>query len=138
MRICDLTMAYSETSGGIRTYIDQKRRYLLEHTDHEHALIVPGADDVVVSEGRTRTRRIRSPEIGYGSYRLLWRPDEIARALHDFEPDVVELGTFFVCPWPALRYREARRNAGRPTAVVGYFHTDLADAYVQAPVAEAA
>ena len=32
MTVCDLTHAYHPTSGGIRTFIDLKRRYLLEHT----------------------------------------------------------------------------------------------------------
>ena len=36
MRFCDLTLSYTETSGGIRTYLDQKRRYLLEEILHEH------------------------------------------------------------------------------------------------------
>ncbi len=134
MRICDLTMAYSETSGGIRTYIDHKRRYLLEHTGHEHVLIVPGAKNSVERTARTYTRRIKSPPTGHGSYRLLWRPDQILEALHEASPDIVELGTFFVCPWPAFHYRGDERRRRRRVAVAGYFHTDLANAYVQAPV----
>jgi glycosyltransferase involved in cell wall biosynthesis len=137
MRICDLTMAYSETSGGIRTYIDHKRRYLREHTSHEHVLIVPGAEDRVESSDRAVTYCIKSPPTGHGTYRLLWRPDAILRALREATPDVVELGTFFVCPWPGLRYREERRAGGRRCITVGYFHTDLAEAYVEGPLADA-
>lgn len=134
MRICDLTMAYSATSGGIRTYIDQKRRFLLEQAEHEHVLIVPGAEDAHEQDGRAQTWRIKSPPAGHGSYRLLWRPDEILAALREARPDMVELGTFFVCPWPALRYRKEEREAGRDVRVFGYFHTDLAQAYVESPV----
>ncbi len=136
MRICDLTMAYSETSGGIRTYLEQKRRVLLEQTEHEHVLVVPGEANRIRREGRATTHEIKSPPTGYGSYRLLWRPDEIARVLDEVRPDVVELGTFFVSPWPALHERDRRRARGERCAVVGYFHTDLADAYVQSPVDE--
>ena len=134
MRVCDLTMAYSATSGGIRTYIDRKRRFLLEETDREHVLIIPGEEDATEHEGRAQTRWIKSPPSGHGTYRLLWRPDKVFDALEEAEPDVIELGTFFVCPWPAFRYSARRREQGRPCPVVGYFHTDLANAYIQTPV----
>lgn len=127
-------MAYSETSGGIRTYIDQKRKYILQNTDHEHVLIVPGRADAVERNGRLETHTIESPPSGHGTYRLLWRPDEVAAALDVAKPDVIELGTFFVCPWPAFQYRKQRRAGGDRCVVAGYFHTDIAEAYVQTPV----
>ena len=61
MTVCDLTHAYHPTSGGIRTFIDLKRRYLLEHTPHRHVLIVPGERDEVEQGDRWTTIRIRSP-----------------------------------------------------------------------------
>lgn len=136
MRICDLTMAYNESSGGIRTYIDQKRVYLRDRTPHEHVLIVPGEETGVERGERSWIYRIKSPPTGHGEYRLLWRPDEISAALHEARPDVVELGTFFVCPYPALAYRRARRKLGRRCVVSGYFHTDIADAYVETPLSD--
>jgi len=136
MRVCDLTMAYNESSGGIRTYIDQKRLYLLEHTDHEHALIVPGEADAADRSGRVQTRWIKSPATGYGDYRLMWRPDAIAEALDAVQPDVIELATYLVCPWPAFRHRRQRQKSGERCVVAGYFHTDIAEAYVQSPLQE--
>ncbi|MFP4683741.1 MAG: glycosyltransferase [Ectothiorhodospira sp.] len=138
MRHCDLTLAYTETSGGIRTYIDAKRRHIQQHTDDEHVLIVPGAEDRITREGRLTRIEIRSPLIpGCHPYRFFTRPHRVLRALRQAAPDTVELGSFFTCPWAALRYRAARRSTGRPMVVSAYFHTDIASAYAGAPVAQA-
>ena len=45
MTVCDLAHAYHETSRVLRTYIDAKRQYVLEHTDHSRAMVIPGVKD---------------------------------------------------------------------------------------------
>jgi alpha-1,6-mannosyltransferase len=138
MRHCDLTLAYTETSGGIRTYIDAKRRHIQQHTEDEHVLIVPGPQDRIQREGRLTRIEIRSPLIpGCHPYRFFTRPHRVLQALRQTAPDTVELGSFFTCPWAAFRYRAAQRRAGRPVVVSAYFHTDIANAYAGAPVAQA-
>jgi alpha-1,6-mannosyltransferase len=135
MRYCDLTLAYTETSGGIRTYIDQKRRHILEQSDDEHVLIVPGERDRCSRDGRLTKVELESPQIpGCKPYRFFWRPAVVRRALEQTQPDIVELGSFFVSPWAAFHYRERRQDAGAGCLVSAYFHTDIADAYVGAPL----
>ena len=131
MRYCDLTLAYTATSGGIRTYIDAKRQYLRsEGGDDEHVLLIPGECDHLEVDGRFVTCTVASPVIpGCASYRFFWRPDKLVRMLEETQPDVVELGSFFVSPWAAFRYRDQRAAAGRKCLVSAYFHTDIADAY---------
>jgi alpha-1,6-mannosyltransferase len=135
MRYCDLTLAYTSTSGGIRTYIDAKRRYLRDHTGDEHVLIIPDDHDEDVHEGRFVKRTLASPMIpGCAPYRSFWQPLKLLDALIATDPDVVELGTFFVCPWAAFQYRKRRLDEGRPCLVSAFFHTDLADAYFGSPL----
>jgi alpha-1,6-mannosyltransferase len=135
MRFCDLTLAYTDTSGGIRTYIDHKRRHIAETTDHEHVLIVPGERDRVSRDGPLTKIELQSPVIpGCRPYRFFWQPAKIRHALERSAPDVVELGSFFVSPWAAFRYREECRAVARPCLVSAYFHTDVAEAYVGAPL----
>ncbi|MBK1632663.1 glycosyl transferase group 1 [Thiohalocapsa halophila] len=135
MRFCDLTLAYTETSGGIRTYIDHKRRYIAEATDHEHVLIVPGERDRVSRDGPLTKIELQSPVIpGCRPYRFFWQPAKIRHALERSAPDIVELGSFFVSPWAAFRYREECHEVARPCLVSAYFHTDVAEAYVGAPL----
>jgi len=130
MRYCDVTLAYTATSGGIRTYIDAKRRYLRRLGDDEHILIIPGVHDQVDVDGRFTTRTVASPVIpGCAPYRFFWRPDKLVRILEETQPDVVELGSFLVSPWAAFDYRDKRQEAGLDCLVSAYFHTDVADAY---------
>jgi alpha-1,6-mannosyltransferase len=138
MRICDVTLSYTETSGGIRTYIDAKRDYLLAHTDHEHVLVVPGEDDAVERNGRATTYRIASPPLpGCEPYRFFWRPRPIYDALVESQPDIVELASFYVAPSAAMRFRRTQRQQGHTAVVAGYFHTDIADAYIGQPIRNA-
>ena len=135
MKYCDLTLAYTPTSGGIRTYIDAKRKYLKEHSDDEHVLIIPGSENERRQEGRITTCVVASPVIpGCAPYRFFWRPKRLLECLLEARPDVVELGSFFVCPYAAFRFRKLMQDMGEQCLVSAYFHTDVAKAYFRAPL----
>jgi len=130
MIICDLTHAYTGTSGGIRTYLDAKRRYILEETDHTHALVIPGEADGVERGERRVTYRVKSPGIPRSApYRAFTRPSVLIGVLGDIAPQVIELHTYYmpVEAWSAYRYRE--RRAGAATLISIFYHTDFAAAY---------
>ena len=134
MTVCDLTHAYHETSGGIRTYVDAKRRYVLAHTEHRHVTVVPGPADAVRHDGRAVVVEVACPTIrGAEPYRWFSRPGRVLDALAMTEPDVVELGTFYMpTEWgPAFAYRRRQRRRGRPAAVAVQAHTDFASSYAQ-------
>jgi alpha-1,6-mannosyltransferase len=135
MKFCDITMAYNESSGGIKTYIDEKRRFLLSQSAHQHLLIVPGKDDRVEHQGRATVVHIASPLLpGQDNYRCFVWPRSIRRALHEHRPDVIELGSYYMEPWAAFAYRDELRKEGRDCLIGCYFHTDVAEAYVGAPL----
>lgn len=135
MKLCDITIAYNESSGGIRTYIDEKRRYLREQTGHHHLLIVPGAEDAIERDERGTVVWLGGPLLpGQDSYRFFARPGRIRSVLLEHRPDVVELGSYYLSPWPAFSYRQRLRAAGRDCVIGCYFHTDVAEAYVAAPL----
>ncbi len=127
MKICDMVQAYARNSGGVKTYLDEKRRFVLERTEHEHVLIVPGATDRLTEQGRATTYEVTSPVVrGAGAYRFIGRVDKLLRILGREAPDVVEVGDPYVMPWVA-RYHRWRRG----TPVVGFYHTDFPRAYVK-------
>lgn len=131
MIVCDLTHAYTPTSGGIRTYVDAKRQYVLDHTDHTHVLVLPGEEDRVERGERWATYRIKSPGIpGAAPYRSFVRPAALYRTLAEVRPDVIELHTYYMLveAWTAFRYR-AQCSDPKPLVSV-FFHTDFARAYV--------
>lgn len=113
--------------GGVRSYLHAKRRHLIDQTDHEHVLIVPGADDEVRTDGRSTTYRVASPPVpGAPAYRLMLRSDKVLRILDRERPDIIEVHCVYNLPWTALWHRR-RRGA----AVVGFCMTDLGAAYVE-------
>lgn len=138
MTFLDITLSYHETSGGIRTYLDEKRRYLLTHTSHEHILIIPDDHDSVETTERTKTYRVASPIIpGYAPYRMFWRPDKISHILDEVQADVIELGSFYADAWAVRSHSHRRKALGELCCVGGYFHTDVAEAFVAGPLRKA-
>lgn len=130
MKICDLTQSYTATSGGVRTYIDEKRKYIEHNTSSEHVLVIPGEKDSVSRTGRLTVHTIASPLIpGCEPYRLVLRLGHVASILNDERPDIVELGCAYTLPWAAFRHRN-----DKPCAVVGFYHTDFPHAYVEKTV----
>lgn len=130
---CDLTQSWSEHGGGVRTYLLHKRRHILEATGHRHLMIIPGARDEVIDEGRAVTVTIASPHVpGSANYRLLLRNSEVRSALDRFRPDLIECQDAYNLPWAAIAHR--RRDPG--TALVAAYCTDFPTVYVERPLSK--
>ncbi len=126
--MCDLTQSWSAKGGGVRSYLLEKRRYILEHTGHAHLLIIPGEDDRVETNGRATTVTVRSPKVpGSPNYRLLLRNRAVRAALEKFSPDVIECQDVYNLPWAAVGFRRANPH----TALVATFMTDMPTAYLE-------
>ncbi|MEX6633564.1 glycosyltransferase [Hyphococcus lacteus] len=128
LTFCDITQSYAAKGGGVRTFLSEKRRFLLDRTDANHCLIVPGAEDRIHRDGRTTTIEIKSPHvIGSPNYRLLVRSQAVLRALDLVRPDLIECQDAYNLPWTALFYRKRHPT----TAVVAGYHTDFPTVYVE-------
>lgn len=127
---CDLTQSWSEVGGGIRTYLLHKRRHILDKTPHRHLMVIPGARDDVIDEGRAVTVTIASPHVpGSPNYRLLLRAGAVRAALERFRPDLIECQDAYVLPWAALGHRKRHPE----TALVAAYMTDFPTVYVERP-----
>lgn len=127
MKICDLTQFYSPVSGGVKRYITEKRRYLEEHTNDEHYLIVPGETTRHEIKGRLHTLTIQSMRLDRTSrYRLLLNTRLVRDLLDEIRPDVIEAGDPYHVAWSALR---AGRELHIP--VFGFYHSHFPEAYLR-------
>ena len=132
MLFCDLTQSWSEQGGGVRTYLVNKRRHIIDQGRDRHLLIIPGATDEVTEDGRAITVTIASRRVpGSPNYRLLVRNKAVRAALERFRPDLIECQDAYNLPWAALAYR-GRHPA---TAVVGCYMTDFPTVYIARPLA---
>jgi alpha-1,6-mannosyltransferase len=128
--ICDVTQSWSEVGGGVGTYLRHKRRHILSSTPHRHLLIVPGAEDAVVEEGRAITATIRSPHVpGSPNYRLMLRNGAVRELLERFQPDLIECQDSYNLPWAAIAHRKRYPE----TALVAGYFTDFPTVYVERP-----
>ncbi len=130
MKICDIVQSFTARSGGIRTYIRAKQDYLRERSGVTHVLIKPGAFDRLRQRGNLREYEVAAPFVpGYKPYRFNIRLHKVAEILRQEQPDLIELASPYLDPWPVFAHR--RRHG---SAVVGYYHADFPSAYVEAPV----
>ncbi len=127
MKLCDVTQFFSPKSGGVRRYLLEKRRYVAEHTEDEHHLIVPGARTGHTREGRLHTFTVASPQVNRTSrYRVLLNTPVVREYLRHARPDIIEAGDPYHLAWSALR---AGRELHIP--VVGFYHSHFPDAYLR-------
>jgi len=93
MKICDLTQIYSSRGGGVRSYLEAKRRYIRDHTDHDHLMVVPGGRTEQVEGGRTQLWTVAGPLVNRTSrYRWMLDLPALLRILYDQHPEIVEAG----------------------------------------------
>lgn len=119
--VLDVTKYFGASTGGIRTYLLEKARYVAAHPDLRHVMVVPGERDAVADAGGTRCYRVASPRIPtQRQYRALLRRGTLARIIAHERPDIVEIGSSILVPWLV---RGAVGSGGPPT--VWFFHTYL-------------
>lgn len=130
MKVCDVTQFYSPFGGGVKRYLSEKRRFVQDHTDDEHILIIPGAKTAYLQEGREgrlHTYTVASPPISATSrYRALLNQKELRRLLREVRPDVIESGDPYQVAWTAI---SEARSLNVP--IVGFYHSHFPEAYLR-------
>lgn len=117
LHLVDITMFWTPSSGGVRTYLKAKDNWLAKQPGMRHTLLVPGAS---AAPGATPAT-MPAPPIPFGNgYRFPLRRRPWVEQLVKLRPDIIEAGDPYVLAWAAL---EAGRRLKVP--VVGFYHSDL-------------
>ncbi|MBA2622953.1 MAG: glycosyltransferase [Chthoniobacterales bacterium] len=130
LKICDVTQFYSPLSGGVKRYLQEKIRFIQNASPgDEHILIVPGEENKVTVEARSRVYTVRSPLISRSAqYRALLD----LRTLHEIiareQPDIIESSDPYQLGWAVLKSGLAQR-----IPVVAFYHSHFSDAYLRRP-----
>jgi alpha-1,6-mannosyltransferase len=128
MLICDLTQSYAPVGGGgVSTYLREKRRHILERTNHRLLQIVPGEHDRVVENGRHIWVEVAAGQVrGSPNYRFILRTGAVREVLEHYRPDLIESLCPWVLPWTAIHYRRAHPDC----ALVAGYHTDFPNVHI--------
>ncbi len=120
MTVLDITKYFGPTTGGIRTYLLEKARYVARRPGLRQVVVVPAGRDEVRDEGGTRWYHLRSPRIPLDRrYRFLLRARRVSKIVEAERPDLIEVGSPFLVP---LLARHANRRLRAP--MVWFFHTN--------------
>jgi alpha-1,6-mannosyltransferase len=126
MKVCDLTQFYSPFSGGVKRYLEEKRKYAIAN-GHQHLLIIPGDQTSCVETENSRTYSIKSPLVSRTSrYRALLHLGAVQQLLERERPDVIESSDPYQLAWKAISSGCA---LGIP--VVGFYHSNFPEAYLR-------
>ena len=121
LSVLDITEYFGDTSGGIRTYLNAKSRWVASHPEARQVLVVPGRRDALVDAPGCRTYQLRGPGIPYNPpYRLLLAAGTVRRIFEHERPDLIEVGSHLLVPWIA---RIANRTLRAP--LVWFYHGHL-------------
>ncbi len=121
MKLCDLALYSPETSSGVRTYIENKMRFINAQPEPiKHVLLVPAKEDKVVVQGRAKIYYVRGVPSFYPKVRLVANILKAAKIIEAEAPDLIELNCQYTLPWAAFL---ATRKSRLP--VIGVYHFDL-------------
>lgn len=119
--VLDITEWFGDTSGGIRTYLTEKSRYVAARPWLRHVLAVPGSHDRIADENGVRMYRIQGPPIPRQKpYRFMLATRSVSRIVRHERPDIIEIGSPFIVPWIV---RHATRALEVP--MVCFYHTNV-------------
>ncbi len=119
--VLDITKYFGTTSGGIKTYLLEKARYVGPRPSLRQVMVLPGAEDDITTGDGSRTYRLRGPRIpAHEPYRFLLATRSLRRILEHESPDLIEVGSPFLVPWLT---KLANRRLQAP--MVWYYHSHL-------------
>ena len=126
MKVCDLTQFYSPFSGGVKRYLEEKRKYAVAN-GHQHLLIIPGDRTSCAETENSRTYSVKSPLVSRTSrYRALLQLGAVQQLLERERPDVIESSDPYQLAWKAISSGQALR-----IPVVGFYHSHFPEAYLR-------
>jgi alpha-1,6-mannosyltransferase len=119
--LLDITEFFGETSGGVRTYLFEKARFIEARPDLRHIVVVPGRRDAITETSGVRCYRLRGPRVPtQAPYRFMLATRSSRRIVEHERPDVIEVGSIGLVPWVV---RHAARSAHAP--LVAFYHSHL-------------
>lgn len=119
--VLDITKWFGETSGGVRTYLLQKARYVESQQNLRQVMVIPGARDAITHGTGVRCYRLRGPRIPtQRPYRFMLATRSIRRIIHHERPSIIEVGSCFLVPW--ITKRAARRS---DVPLVFFYHSNF-------------
>ncbi|MBD3276762.1 MAG: glycosyltransferase [Candidatus Aegiribacteria sp.] len=128
VKICDVTMFYSSTGGGVRRYLEIKRRWLRKnHPSVEHVLVVPGAESGFEDDRFGRIYRVKGLSLPFSpGYRLPVDKEYVSSILRRETPDLIEAGSPF-----SFRKTLSAVNSG-DIPIFDYYHAYFPLSYAEA------
>lgn len=123
MKIVDIAEFYSETGGGVRTYVNQKLEAGARY-GHQIVVIAPGSEDRVETRAGGKIIWVKAPPLPVDPryYRMFWREAGVHEILDQEAPDVVEGSSPWMGGWIAARWPGSALKAF-------VFHQDFVAAY---------
>jgi len=119
LTVLDITKFFGDATGGIRTYLLAKARFVQSSPELRQVLVIPGAQDSLAEESGVRCYRLRGPRIPFDqSYRFLLATRTTRRILDHERPDLIEVGSPWLVPWLTRRANRALR-----APMVWFYHT---------------
>ena len=119
--ILDITEFFGDTTGGVRTYLLEKARYVQRRPDLRQVIVVPGARDEILEADGVRCYRLHGPPIPTQKpYRFMLATRSTSRIVAHERPALIEVGSAWCAPWLAhLARREHRVPA------VWFYHSNF-------------
>lgn len=98
--VLDISEFFGETTGGVRTYLLQKARYVEARRELRQVLVVPGARDSIHQADGVRCYRLHGPSIPTQKpYRFMLATRSTSRIVAHERPDLIEVGSAWCAPW---------------------------------------
>jgi alpha-1,6-mannosyltransferase len=119
--VLDITEFFGETTGGVRTYLLQKARYVQRHPELRQVIVVPGARDEILEASGVRCYRLHGPSVPTQKpYRFMLATRSTSRIVAHERPGLIEVGSTWFAPWLV---HLATRRIDLP--VVWFYHSNF-------------
>lgn len=119
--VLDISEFFGETTGGVRTYLLQKARYVETRTGLRQVLVVPGAQDSIQETNGVRCYRLHGPSVpSQKPYRFMLATRSTSRIVAHEQPHLIEVGSAWCAPWLV---HLARRELEVPA--VWFYHSNF-------------
>ena len=121
LTVLDISEYFSETSGGIRTYLLAKGAWVGTRDDCRQIIVHPAPLDRVMDGAHVRLYGLAGPRVPLNpQYRLILSTAKPKRIIEHESPDLIEVGSHLLVPWIT---RIANRRARVP--LVWFYHGHL-------------